>query len=441
MYQLYELNVVADMLLWPFPWSTDGILFIQAGPGHKRAPSDASLASSDDDKVPPTPSTLESVTEKTEAEPVEDQTSDKFSDEGLGTSDVDKTEEEKINEVSDVSNEDLTSGIREPTTDFVSQAPAEPKSEDTQAEDIPAAPVVSQPEEPVDATEAQELVTDGRETEEELKETQEEKTENETTQVIEDEREAQEEKGDEQKEADVDESKGSQLEDKPEKTESVSGEVAQEEEEEPDEETPQHKVTADRIEDAANGTDVNIDTNNLKSVVIDTNRNSDANNKSIPEENVEIKPHDKHEAESPEEAEPPEQGGETREDQEQQEPTESTNGVSDETKEFSDDSEQVVASEDVTAKEVEEKAPHADESVSEEAVSVPDSEVDSETKTEQGSPVMKPDVESDSGSSSAADSSSVDLNLSISSFLSKSKEGGSLSMQVIYLLPHLPPQL
>uniref|UniRef100_A0A8C9ZR62 non-specific serine/threonine protein kinase n=1 Tax=Sander lucioperca TaxID=283035 RepID=A0A8C9ZR62_SANLU len=109
-----------------------------AAPGHKRAPSDASVASSEDDKVPPTPSMLESVTEKTEAERAEDRTSDKLSDEGLGTSEVDKTEEEKLNEVSDASNEDLASGLIEPTKDFISQDPKEPtKPEDAQAEEIP----------------------------------------------------------------------------------------------------------------------------------------------------------------------------------------------------------------------------------------------------------------------------------------------------------------
>lgn len=40
--------------------------------------------------------------------------------------------------------------------------------------------------------------------------------------------------------------------------------------------------------------------------------------------------------------------------------------------------------------------------------------------------------DSDSGNSSAADNSSVDLNLSISSFLSKAKEAGSVSIQVTH---------
>lgn len=421
---------------------------VQAVPGHKRAPSDASVASSEDDKVPPTLSTLESVTEKTEAEPAEDRTSDKLSDEGLGTSEVDKTEEEKLNEVSDASNEDLALGLKEPAKDFVLQDHAEPKKEETKAEEIPAGPVVSQSEEGIDTAGAQELVTDGQETEEELKDIQEEKTEDEPTQITEVEREAKEVKEDEEKVPGTEESKETQPEDKLEKAESTSGDVtkASEEKREPDGEIAQHKVTADRIEDTANGTVVNINTENIESNVLDTNINGDADSKSsvdessaevlLEKETIENKPQEKNEAEAREEAEQPEQDGETTKEieLEKQAPAESTNGVNDITKDISEDSEQVVPSEDVPVKEVEEKATHADKSTSQDAVSVPESEIDSETKTEQGSPaVMKPDVESDSGSSSAADSNSVDLNLSISSFLSKSKEGGSLSMQVIYL--------
>ncbi|XP_044071319.1 STE20-like serine/threonine-protein kinase isoform X4 [Siniperca chuatsi] len=419
-----------------------------AVPGHKRAPSDASVASSEDDKVPPTPSTLESVTEKKEAKPAEDRTSDKLSDEGLGTSEVDKTEEEKLNEVSDASNEDLASGLIEPTKDFISQDPTEPKPEDGQAEEIPAEPVVSQPEEPVDTANTQELVTDDQETEEEQKEIQE-KTEDERTQVIEEEREPEEVKEEEEeKEAGTEESRESQRqpEDTPEEPESISAEVAQAEEEskELDEEMPQHKVTEDRIDDTANGTDVNIDTENIESNVMDTNINGDTNTKSsvdessvevlLEKEAIESQPDDKPEDEAPVEAKQPEQDNHPREEVEleEQAPTESTNGVSDEAKDTSEDSEQVVPCNDVPVKEDEEKATHADESTSQDAVSVPEIETDSENKIEHGSPtVIKPDVEkdSDSGSSSAADSNSLDLNLSISSFLSKSKEGGSLSMQ------------
>ncbi|XP_022619436.1 STE20-like serine/threonine-protein kinase isoform X1 [Seriola dumerili] len=413
-----------------------------AVPGHKRAPSDASVASSEDDKIPPTPSTLESVTEKVEAEPAEDRTSDKLSDEGLGTSEVDKTEEEKLNEVSDASNEDLAAGIIEPTKDFVSQDPTEAKPEDGQDEEIPAEPVVSQPEEPVDA----QLDTDGHETEEDQKQTQEQKMENEHTQVTEEERKLEDVKEEEEKEVGK-ESRESQEqpEDTPEEAESISGEVAQAEEEskEPGEEMTQHKVTEDRIEDTANGTDVNVNTENLESNVKDTNMNGEADTNSnvddtstnilLEKETMESQIEEKPEDVAPEEAEQPEQENQTREETEleKQAPTESTNGVSDEIKVSSEDSEQVEPK-DVAVKQDEEKATHADESTSQDAVSVPQSEEDSETKMEQGSPaVIKPDVEkdSDSGSSSAADSNSLDLNLSISSFLSKSKEGGSISMQ------------
>lgn len=53
-----------------------------------------------------------------------------------------------------------------------------------------------------------------------------------------------------------------------------------------------------------------------------------------------------------------------------------------------------------------------------------------------------PDKErdSDSGSGSAADNSGVDLNLSISSFLSKAKEPGSVSIQVTYAVQTLKYQ-
>uniref|UniRef100_A0A8C2XQ47 non-specific serine/threonine protein kinase n=1 Tax=Cyclopterus lumpus TaxID=8103 RepID=A0A8C2XQ47_CYCLU len=403
-----------------------------AAPGHKRAPSDASVASSEEDKVPPTSSTLESVTEKTEAEPAEDRISDKLSDEGLGTSEVDKNEEEKLNEVSDASNEDLAAGLIEPTKDLFSQDPTEPtRPEDGQAEEIPAEPAVSQPEKP-------EYTVDSQEPEEEQKQTQGEKTEDEPTQVIEEEQAPEEVKEEEEKDAGIEKSRESQ--DAPDKPESISMEVAQAEEEESKEpdEAPQHNLTEHRIEDSANGTDVNIHTQNIESNVVDTNINGDTDTKlSVDEssavvllekEDIESQPEDTPEGE----AEQQENRTKREVDVEEQTPTESTNAVSDESKVTSVDSEQVVPCKDVPVKEDEEKTPRADESTYQDANSVPESETDSESKIEHGSPaVIKPDLEkdSDSGSSSAADSNSLDLNLSISSFLSKTKEGGSVSMQ------------
>lgn len=441
-----------------------------AAPGHKRAPSDASVASSEDDKVPPTPSTLESVTEKTEAEPAEDRTSDKLSDEGLGTSEVDKTEEEKLNDVSDVSNEDLAAGLTEPTKDLTAHDPTEPKPEDGQAEETPAEHVVSPPEElEVDSANTEELVRDGQEAVEEQREMQEEKKEEEPTQVLQGEQEPEATKEEVEEDADTEESRESQKqpEDAPKEQKSIPEEVAEEERKEPEEEPqhieelgpdeelqhdekpqhdeePQHKVTEDRTEYAGSVVDVNTDTHNIESNVTDTNINGDSDTKSsvgelpaevlLEKEAIESQPEEKPEDEAPEEEEQPEQDKPPREEVEveEQAPTASTNGVSDEAKDASEDSEQVLPCKDVPAKEDGEKVAHPDESISQDAVSVPESETDSESKIEHGSPaVIKADGEkdSDSGSSSAADSNSLDLNLSISSFLSKSKEGGSVSMQ------------
>ncbi|XP_006783815.1 STE20-like serine/threonine-protein kinase isoform X2 [Neolamprologus brichardi] len=391
-----------------------------AGPGHKRAPSDVSVASSEDDKVPSTPSTLEAVKEKMEVEPAEDQTSDKLSDEGLGTSEVDKTEEEKLNEVSDASNEDLASGLVEPSKDVISHDSTEPKPEKSQGEETSAEQVVSQPEEPVNTTDNQELVT---ETEEEQKETEERIMGDETTQVMEEEKE----------EAGKEESRESQAEPEgAEKTESIPRDEPEVEKEskESEEETTEPKLTEGTMEAMANGTDEkNMESDGRHTFINEDTKLSVDESSAEP---VETKPEEKPMDEAHEESQQPEQESQITEEAElkEQVPTESTNGICDEVKDTPEDS--VVPPKDSCVNEEEEKATHADESTSQDAVSVQESETDSEAKMEQGSPaVIRPDVEkdSDSGSSSAADSNSLDLNLSISSFLSKSKEGGSVSLQ------------
>lgn len=387
-------------------------------------PSDASAASSEDDKVPPTSSALESVTEKTEAESAEDRISDKLSDEGLGTSEVDKTEEEKLNEVSDASNEDLASGLTEPAKDFISQGPTEPPGPgDSRAEEIPAEPVVAQPDEAGDAVDTQELLPGGQTTVEERKEMQGEKT-------------VKEEEEEEEKAAGTGESIEShgRPEDKLEEPEFVSGEVAlaEEESKEPDE-TPRHELTDDRIENTANVTVVNIHPQSTASKVVDTNINVATDTKLSEDESpaavlpdkeaTEEKPADGAEQLQPDD---PNKG---EDDRGEQAPNTPTNAVSDEAKVPSEESHPAVPSRD------EEEAPGVDESTSQDATRVPEeSETGPESKTEGGSPAAaQPDLEkdSDSGSSSAADSNSLDLNLSISSFLSKTKEGGSVSMQVM----------
>ncbi|KAM4607522.1 STE20-like serine/threonine-protein kinase isoform 2-T2 [Polymixia lowei] len=395
--------------------------------GHKRAPSDASVASSEDEKVPPAPSTLQSVTEKMESESVEDRTSDKLSDEGLGTSEVDKAEEEKLNEVSDESNEDLATRRPETSKDLISEEPKEPVPEEGQAEEVS-----KRPEESLETPDTQEPVTVSQETGEEERETQDKGTEDASPQVTKGE-EPEEEK---EKEPKADETElslqptestasGEQPEGVPEQPESISGEVAEEESRGPDVNT--------------NGeTDVE---SNKESNVTDTNQNRDTDTKLItdmcstevlteketiggePNGVTEVKPEDEAPVEAPEDSAQEQRAKEEVKLEEQAE-AESKSGVNEKAKDAPGHLEPEVISEAVPDKE-EEKATNEEESTSQDAVSVPESE--------QGSPavMVKPDVEkdSDSGSSSAADSNSLDLNLSISSFLSKSKEGGSMSVQ------------
>ncbi|XP_017287413.1 STE20-like serine/threonine-protein kinase isoform X2 [Kryptolebias marmoratus] len=407
-----------------------------AAPGHKRAPSDVSVASSEDDKVPATPSNLESVTEKTEAEPVEDRTSDKLSDEGLGTSETDKNEEEKLNEVSDASNEDLASGLMETSNDFTSQDSSGAKPEGAESEAVSAEPVVSETKEAVDSGDSQEPDAGGKETEGEQKEAEEKETEVETTQVTEEQKEPEAVKAEEKS---AEESVEDKPEEAPAQTETRAQEVAQAKEvcEESKEVVSTHEVAEDRVED--NVTATNLDTENLDSNLLDINRNEGTDTKiSVEESSAEVEvenkttesqSEEKPKGETSEEAEQPPQENQTGKESELQEQTPNeSNVVNDEVKDVSNVSDQTVAS----VKEDGEKAAQANEITSQDAISVQESEADSETKPEHGSPALvKSDVEkdSDSGSSSAADSNSLDLNLSISSFLSKGKEGGSISLQ------------
>ncbi|KAM9847873.1 STE20-like serine/threonine-protein kinase isoform 3-T3 [Aulostomus maculatus] len=396
-----------------------------AVPGHKRAPSDVSVASSEDDKVPPTPSALESVTEKMEAEPAEDRTSDKLSDEGLGTSEIDKTEEEKLNEVSDASNEDLASGLVESIK--------EAELEDVPAEEVSTEPVVSQQEESLDEVDTHKPVSEGEQKEEEV--------------TKEEEKEAGEEAEDSSQQPAESIESEEQFETITKEPEAASEETQveqenkQPEEEEEEEEGLQQTVTENRISDMVNGTDVNKDIESCpESNITDTNVDVDTEaelsvdecsaealvekekEESQASKAIEEKPEEK----ASEEAEQPEQENQVKEEVEAQAPAETTNEGCDEIRDTSKDLEQVVPIKAVHVKEDEETTP-AEESNDHNV-----SQSETEAKVEQGSPsVTKKDVEkdSDSGSSSAADSNSLDLNLSISSFLSKSKEGGSVSVQ------------
>ncbi|XP_071014546.1 STE20-like serine/threonine-protein kinase isoform X4 [Oncorhynchus clarkii lewisi] len=361
---------------------TDATLVV---PGHKRAPSDTSMASSEDEKLSETTSTLDSVTEKTEPETAEDKASDKLSDEGLGASVGDRAEGEKLNEVSDASNEDLVNGQVKAMSPKPEESPA------GKPEEIPDRQITIVSEAPSDT---QESVIVSEETGEE------EKVEDGPPQVFLKERvEVEDKKTEEEvkKEPIKEEPEvilqpptkftdpGDQPRSALEEPGAVSTEVnAKPEEIEKEtlieEMTEEVKPEADGVTDINTDTDLNEDTDNTESDV-----NTDA------------------------EVDAAEGSTEVSADTEAQR---GNNVIP------------VVILEEGTTDETEEKPPD-EEAPSQDAVS--------ESKTDQESTPVKsePDVEkdSDSGSSSAADSNSMDLNLSISSFLSKKAEAGSVSIQ------------
>uniref|UniRef100_A0A8C5NG31 non-specific serine/threonine protein kinase n=1 Tax=Gouania willdenowi TaxID=441366 RepID=A0A8C5NG31_GOUWI len=359
-----------------------------AVPGHKRAPSDASVTSSEDDKVQPLPSALESLTEKKEDEPAEEAASDKLSDEGLGTSEVDKAEEEKLNEVSDDSHEHLDAGLKEQGKVHIAQ---DSKPEADQMENIPEEYGLSQPE-GLEDTEIPQLANDELETKQE----DEGAAEPQQNEVI---------------------------------AEILPAEEVPTEEE--SKENTEHEVTEKETDDdVPNDVLLNGDTENEVNPVETKTSEEDSSVDVEPKTKVlDIEPQEKPEDEETE------QQNETKADTEESEPEKEALSdfvVIDKAGDASESSESNFPSTDVSVRENEEEPPCADETTSQDTVSVPESETNSDTKVEPGSPVVvKADVEkdSDSGSSSAADSSSLDLNLSISSFLSKSRDGGSVSIQ------------
>uniref|UniRef100_UPI00398F6D83 STE20-like serine/threonine-protein kinase isoform X2 n=1 Tax=Pristiophorus japonicus TaxID=55135 RepID=UPI00398F6D83 len=144
-------------------------------PGHNRAPSDISTASSEDEKLSQSPSILESVSEKMETETAEenaDKVSDKLSDEGIGTSEGEKPDSDRLmeNNASDTSNEEVPAGSGDLYTEAGKPAPFEekPKAEESRAE-TPGAEGV--PKQPLKDGEVHEDVTEpekGKETEPEV---------------------------------------------------------------------------------------------------------------------------------------------------------------------------------------------------------------------------------------------------------------------------------
>ncbi|KAL0203084.1 hypothetical protein M9458_001102, partial [Cirrhinus mrigala] len=119
-------------------------------PGHKRAPSNASVGSSEDEKLPQSPSTLESVPEK-----IEEVATPKLPDDNVITGIKKEEEPLKVDE-------NHTEDVAEPESkeQAVDVSPKEPKAEEKPVE----------PETPVDSvvqTEEQRAKPDGEKLEEE----------------------------------------------------------------------------------------------------------------------------------------------------------------------------------------------------------------------------------------------------------------------------------
>lgn len=362
--------------------------------------------------------------------PTEDQIQEKSSDKGLKTSETDEAKEKEVGQAA--SNEDLVPAPIE-SKNLGPQQPGEPK-EDVPAEDnvVPTEAVEPQQEASVNTPDTEKPVSGGQEMEKEEK--QEEKTNDlnkeEEQKEMEEENDHLETDREDQIEDGAEKSSGleEQPKDAPEQPESVkSGQEEKKEESEGPEEVSSPQEVA---EDTTDSGVVNKVTEKIESDLKETSASEDADTKLRAVEAPAAAPTEEEQEETTKEQEEEKNDSKAPEEtvlpQEEPAPAASINTVSDVVSETSQDIEPVTLRR-------EEEAARVDHNSCQDAVSVPESETDSESKTDQGSPaVVKADVEkdSDSGSSSAADNSSLDLNLSISSFLSKSKEGGSVSMQV-----------
>uniref|UniRef100_A0A672KDF3 non-specific serine/threonine protein kinase n=1 Tax=Sinocyclocheilus grahami TaxID=75366 RepID=A0A672KDF3_SINGR len=379
-------------------------------PGHKRALSDTSVGSSEDERQYQNTPTLESVTEKPEPErkpSSEDQASDKTSD-VVDASEPNHAKDEKVNEASpsDTSTEESRSGEE-----------AIPKHEESQTPVTTEVEISDQPNPSVlNDTVLQEIVIVSEETGEE-----------------------------EKKEVKVEEPPEKKKEECKETLQEAKTQTTTDEEEEPslpsDIAEPENKsdgVTEEAITElieVTEKTEDKIETEeerNKKELAEDerTVPSPHAPTEELKEEQTEISPdvstEEVKEDLPPVATEDQEKAGEKGESSEPKDDL-ATKGVDvvegNSMNEFPVVVISGVKEEEVSATEETQEA-HEVRLEIQEAPTVPEND--------QNAEVAKPDVEkekdSDSGSSSAADTNSIDINLSISSFLSKSKEG-SVSIQ------------
>ncbi|XP_023653629.1 STE20-like kinase b isoform X2 [Paramormyrops kingsleyae] len=357
-------------------------------PGHKRAPSDASVVSSEDEKLSQSVSIMESVSEKDKSEHGEDKASDKLSDGGTGSSETDKMENEKLNENSilDTSNEDIDN-----KGDILAE-PEEEMSDEKITEESPDLPIC--PNEVDKRTEEPEQTKKEPPPEEEK--------ESDTTEISEVQAEADKEDDstvmDEEGLPPVEAEKPDEI--------LNSAELA----EKSDESSEEIKTMVEEKEDAEVSPEKDIN-------------EKDINEKDINEKEGEILQRDEDITTS----------------ETQQELSEENRQVDDGSP-LSTEESSLVSAVPGTQNDVAEEKPSPaqllEENKQEECLKVniagSDADVDLEKET---APPIKLDAEkvkekdTDSGSNSTADNSSIDLNLSLSSFLTKNKESGSVSIQ------------
>ncbi|XP_033881087.3 STE20-like serine/threonine-protein kinase isoform X2 [Acipenser ruthenus] len=383
-------------------------------PGHKRAPSDASIASSEDEKLSQSASILESVSEKIEPDRTEDKASDKLSDEGISTSEADKTEDEKLNEnnISDTSIEDLS---RE---ELLAEA-EEMATAEGEEELIAKLPSASQEEKAEMNTVA--------DTEEETKQNKEEKTIK-VKQVPEITTE---------EEKDISEPKEDGKGENSQKDADSEGIKAAECVEEP---------TVKPAQEAKENENKDFEVEGCKA--IDVNAQIDINKGESPQEvtpergqvavescTEQVQKDKVSNIEHPQEpsVDAPEQAHKEAADEAGKE-IQSITAVQNET-EIPESTVAVASSITADREKDEDKAAIPEEAKSAAIPSVDEVKASAESSEKMKTPkqlepekVKEKDKDSDSGSSSAADNNSVDLNLSISSFLTKNKEG-SISLQ------------
>ncbi|KAJ8013986.1 hypothetical protein DPEC_G00035540 [Dallia pectoralis] len=359
-------------------------------PEHQRAPSDVSVASSDDDTLSQTTSTLDSVTEKTEPVTAQDSTADKRLEDALG---IRKGE---------------GGGIEKPDVML----------DTSKIHDTPETVVVSE------ETGEEEKVEDGT-----LQGVMQGKGE-----VQEKQTEGKADKDTGTSEQEVVHQPPTLFPDSLDQPECASEEPAKPEEE-AEKKTLQDDTTIE----------VPTDTNAVAEINTDTNANEDAEKTEESHVNVDatvdaveaasevpvgtetkggevsLKPQENSTEALVADIQQPLPETDKEKSTQLQEPNqaESRNGPSEE------------PTENVIHVVIEGGMPEEEENPDEETSSTDVPESETESKNDQEITLMskRDGKDSDSGSSSAADSSSMDLNLSISSFLSRKAEGGSMSIQ------------